>query len=106
MDTRNLSLGSRWLVAAGLSIIVALSGCGDPGTNVGDEKKKDKPLIPPSVSQRAESTAQGAILGTVIGAQVGGSVGAAVGAAVFGLYGLVTGDAPLSDGKGSPRHPT
>ena len=41
MDTRNLSLGSRWLVAAGLSIIVALSGCGDPGTNVGDEKKKD-----------------------------------------------------------------
>ena len=40
MDTRNLSLGSRWLVAAGLSIIVALSGCGDPGTNVGDEKKK------------------------------------------------------------------
>ena len=42
MDTRNLSLGSRWLVAAGLSIIVALSGCAAPGTNVGDEKKKDE----------------------------------------------------------------
>ena len=41
MDTRNLNFGSRWLVAAGLSLIVALSGCGDPGTNVGDEKKKD-----------------------------------------------------------------
>jgi len=41
MDTRNLCHLSHGLLAASLSLLVGLAGCGDPGTNVDAEKKKD-----------------------------------------------------------------
>ena len=41
MDTRILRCIGRGLGAAGLSLLVALTGCSNPGTDVEAEKKKD-----------------------------------------------------------------
>jgi len=41
MDTRILRSNGRGLVTASLSLLVALTGCGDPGSNVAAEKEKD-----------------------------------------------------------------
>ena len=62
MDTRILPHLGRGLLAATLSLLVALAGCGDPGTNVAEEKKKDDSALADSsdltqIKDPAEQTA-------------------------------------------------
>ena len=45
MDTRILRSIGRGLVTASLSLLVALTGCSDPGTNIAAEAEKDKAAV-------------------------------------------------------------
>lgn len=87
------------VLALTLSLGCATTGGSAPG---GGQQPQAPPG--PSMGDRGAAALEGALMGAIIGGQMG-PIGAAVGAGTMLIYGAVTGNVPLSGGRGVSSGP-